>query len=59
MTAPLLSDPKFRAQGIAKHSLCRIAGPEDVAEAIYFLADPSRSGNITGHVLSINGGRYT
>ena len=59
MTAPLLSDPKFRAQVISMHPLGRIARPEDVAEAIYFLADPVRSGNITGHVLSINGGRYT
>ncbi len=59
MTAQLLSDPKFRAQVIAMHPLGRIARPEDISEAIYFLADPARSGNITGHVISINGGRYT
>ena len=59
MTAPFLSDPKLRSQVISMHPLGRIARPEDVAEAIYFLANPDRSGNITGHVLSINGGRYT
>ncbi len=59
MTSQLLSDPKTRSQVIAMHPLMRIASPEDVAEAIYFLANPVASANITGHVLNINGGRYT
>jgi 3-oxoacyl-[acyl-carrier protein] reductase len=33
-------------------------GPEDVAEAIYYLATPA-SRFVTGQVLGINGGRYT
>ncbi len=41
------------------HPLKTILKPEDVAEAIMFLADPSRSRTITGHILSLNAGRYT
>ncbi len=40
------------------HPLKDIGKPEDVAEAIYFLATPS-SRFITGQVLGINGGRLT
>jgi 3-oxoacyl-[acyl-carrier-protein] reductase (EC 1.1.1.100) len=59
MTASLLSDQARRAQILSLHPLNRIARPEDVAEAIYFLANPVTAGNITGHVLNVNGGRYT
>ncbi len=38
------------------HPLKDIARPEDVAEAVYFLATPS-SRFITGQVLGVNGGR--
>ncbi len=40
------------------HPLKDIARPEDVAEAVYFLATPS-SRFITGQVLGVNGGRLT
>ncbi len=40
------------------HPLKDIARPEDVAEAVYFLATPA-SRFITGQVLGINGGRLT
>jgi 3-oxoacyl-[acyl-carrier protein] reductase len=40
------------------HPLRDIAKPEDVAEAVYFLATPA-SRFITGQVLGVNGGRLT
>ncbi len=59
MTRDYLSDPERRRQAEALHPLGSIAEPEDIAEAIYFLAIPQLSRNITGQVLGINGGRYT
>ncbi|RUM47181.1 MAG: 3-oxoacyl-ACP reductase [Hyperthermus sp.] len=41
------------------HPLREIIKPEDVAEAIYFLAMPSLSGKITGQVIGVNAGRLT
>lgn len=35
----------------------RIAGPEEVADAVAFLASPA-TGYVTGHVLRVNGGLY-
>jgi glucose 1-dehydrogenase len=40
----------------ARHPLRRIGRPEDVAEAIYFLADGARSSFITGQMLIVDGG---
>jgi NAD(P)-dependent dehydrogenase (short-subunit alcohol dehydrogenase family) len=40
----------------ARHPLQRIGRPEDVAEAIFFLADGSRSSFITGQTLIVDGG---
>ncbi len=59
MTARWLSDPAGRERVRRLHPLGIILKPEDVAEAVVFLADPARSRGITGHVLSINAGRYT
>ncbi len=41
------------------HPLGIVLEPEDVAEAVYFLADPRKSRGITGEVLNINAGRLT
>lgn len=59
MVADILSDERRRREVEAMHPLGRIIKPEEVAEAIYFLADPALSLNITGQVIGINGGRYT
>ncbi len=34
----------------------RFASPEDIAQAILFLADPERSGFVNGHTLVVDGG---
>jgi len=36
----------------------RFATPEDVAQAIAFLADPNQSGYVNGHTLSVDGGWF-
>ena len=59
MTRSLLQDPQQRRRIQRLHPLNIILKPEDVAKAIYFLIDPGQSRGITGHVLSINAGRYT
>ena len=41
----------------ALHPLRDVARPEDIAEAVYFLATPA-SRFITGVILSVNGGRF-
>ncbi len=42
----------------ARVPMGRFATPDDVAEAIAFLADPPRSGYINGATLSVDGGWY-
>lgn len=54
-----INTPEKRRKVEELHPLKMILKPEDVAEAILFLADPKRSGSITGHILSLNAGRYT
>ena len=36
----------------------RFASPDDVAQAVAFLADPALSGFVNGHTLSVDGGWY-
>jgi NAD(P)-dependent dehydrogenase (short-subunit alcohol dehydrogenase family) len=36
----------------------RFARPEDVAQAVAFLADPALSGYVNGHTLSVDGGWF-
>jgi 3-oxoacyl-[acyl-carrier protein] reductase len=51
-----LSD-KVRAALLARIPLGAIGRPEDVAEAVAFLASP-QSGYITGQTVHVNGGLY-
>lgn len=44
-----------RATAISNHPIGRILTPEEIAEAIVFLASPAASG-ITGTILSVDGG---
>jgi NAD(P)-dependent dehydrogenase (short-subunit alcohol dehydrogenase family) len=37
----------------------RFASPDDIAQAILFLADPERSGFVNGHALTVDGGWTT
>ncbi len=36
----------------------RFAEPEDVAQAVAFLADPEQSAYVNGHTLSVDGGWF-
>ena len=56
MIKDVISDPRRREEIIKLHPLRDIAKPEDIAEAVYFLAT-NQSRFITGQVLSVNGGR--
>ena len=56
MVAGFIDTPEKRRRVAELHPLRRIASPQDVAEAVYFLASPAAS-FITGQTLGINGGR--
>ncbi|KAJ2788100.1 hypothetical protein GGI15_000121 [Coemansia interrupta] len=56
MSAEALSNPAFLQRALATTPLNKISEPEDVANSILFLASERASGNITGHVLDVNGG---
>mgnify|MGYP000038160754 CR=1 FL=1 len=56
MTRNILDTPEKRKRVADMHPLKDIGRPEDVAEAVFFLATP-KSRFITGQVLGINGGR--
>lgn len=49
--------PELKEAAIAKIPLHRIGHPEDVANAVLFLAS-ELSSFITGHCIHVNGGRY-
>jgi NAD(P)-dependent dehydrogenase (short-subunit alcohol dehydrogenase family) len=36
----------------------RFATPDDIAQAVAFLADPAKSGFVNGEALSVDGGWY-
>lgn len=42
---------------MGSHPLGRVGNPDEIADAIMFLADPKRSGWTTGAIFSIDGGR--
>ncbi len=58
MVREYIDTPEKRERIKNLHPLRDIAKPEDVAEAVYFLATPT-SRFITGQVIGINGGRLT
>jgi NAD(P)-dependent dehydrogenase (short-subunit alcohol dehydrogenase family) len=44
---------------IGVNPMGRFAAPDDIAQAILFLADPERSGFVNGHALAVDGGWTT
>ncbi|MHC4415106.1 MAG: SDR family NAD(P)-dependent oxidoreductase [Planctomycetota bacterium] len=50
------SDPEVRRRSFATMSLRKIAGPQDVANAIVFLTSDRLAGHISGAILPITGG---
>ena len=48
---------KFKLLTAAKTPLKRLAAPQDIAQAIVFLADSTKSGFITGETIRVNGGQ--
>ena len=59
MVAGFMDTPEKREKIRRLHPLGIIIKPEDIAEAVLFLADPRRSRAITGEVLRVNAGRLT
>jgi NAD(P)-dependent dehydrogenase (short-subunit alcohol dehydrogenase family) len=41
---------------VGRVPMARFATPDDIANAVHFLADPARSGFINGHTLAVDGG---
>ncbi len=59
LTAKLTSTEAAVKQSESMHALGRLGQPEDVAEAIHWLLDSSRSGWVTGQVIGVDGGLGT
>jgi NAD(P)-dependent dehydrogenase (short-subunit alcohol dehydrogenase family) len=59
MSERLTANEAARKASEAMHALGRIGQPEDVAEAIDWLLDPSRSSWVTGQVIGVDGGLGT
>ncbi len=59
MTTRITSNEAGRKQSEAMHALGRLGEPEDVAEAIHWLLDATRSSWVTGQVIGIDGGLGT
>jgi 3-oxoacyl-[acyl-carrier protein] reductase len=58
MVSQFINTEEKRKKVAELHPLKDIGKPEDIAEAAYFLASET-SRFITGHILNVNGGRYT
>jgi NAD(P)-dependent dehydrogenase (short-subunit alcohol dehydrogenase family) len=52
---PLLADPALVAKIESATPLGRMAEPQDIADAVLYLAGPA-SGMVTGHTLAVDGG---
>jgi 3-oxoacyl-[acyl-carrier protein] reductase len=50
-------EPEQRTRILAQVPLGRLGAPEEIADAVAFLASPS-AGYITGETLHVNGGMY-
>jgi NAD(P)-dependent dehydrogenase (short-subunit alcohol dehydrogenase family) len=59
MSERLTSSEAARKASESMHALGRLGQPEDVAEAIDWLVDASRSNWVTGQVIGIDGGLGT
>jgi len=59
MVRGFLDTPEKREKVKNLHPLRLIIQPDDVAEAVYFLAMPETARAITGQVLGVNAGRLT
>jgi NAD(P)-dependent dehydrogenase (short-subunit alcohol dehydrogenase family) len=55
LTEPIFSDPAKLAQVMAHTPMGRLPSPDDVAQAVLFLASDAAA-SITGHVLAVDGG---
>lgn len=55
MTEPLLNDPNYAAEVKRRTPLGRPGTPDDVANAVLYLASPG-AGYVTGHTMMIDGG---
>ena len=55
MTRPMFADPAFRASVLASIPLGRLADPDDVAQAVLYLASPAAR-MVTGTSLLVDGG---
>ncbi|KAJ3301929.1 hypothetical protein HDV03_005550 [Kappamyces sp. JEL0829] len=56
MAARAMSDPSLLYQALASSPLKKVSEPSDITQAILFLADGTKSGNITGISLDVNAG---
>lgn len=48
---------EIRTRMVEANPMRRMGAPDDIAEAVAWLADGERSGYVTGHVLVVGGGR--
>lgn len=55
LSAPMLADPDFRREILARLPTGELAQVDDVGRAVRYLACPA-SRNVTGHILAVDGG---